>query len=120
MAKVLIADDSIFMRQTIRLILEESGLEIAGEAENGLIAVGMYRECNPDVVTMDITMPEMDGLEALKAIRQMDPNAKVIIISAMGQECHVLEAIKKGAKSFIVKPFKKEQILEVIHKAINA
>ena len=114
MPKVLIVDDTAFMRLSIRTMLENNGLEIVGEAENGRIAIKKYAETQPDVVTMDITMPEMSGIEALSAIRKYDPNAKVVIVSAMGQESLVKEAIMKGAISFIVKPFKEQDIVQTI------
>lgn len=116
MVRVLIVDDAAFMRLSIKMILERNGIEVAGEAENGAVGVMMYKQCKPDIVTMDITMPGMDGVEALKAIRKMDPEAKVIMVSAMGQECMVKEAIMSGAKSFIVKPFKEQHVLQTINK----
>lgn len=114
MKRVLIVDDAAFMRMSLRKVLEESGYEIAGEAENGRIAVEMYNELRPDIVTLDITMPEMDGLTALKGIMSIDPNANVVMISAMGQESYVRESIMAGAKNFIVKPFNKEHVLKVL------
>lgn len=114
--RVLIVDDAAFMRLTIKKMLEKNGFEIVGEAENGEIGVKKYMETHPDVVTMDITMPDMTGLEALKAIRQFDPNAKVVMVSAMGQEGIVRDAIISGAKSFIVKPYKEEQIVSTLTK----
>jgi two-component system chemotaxis response regulator CheY len=119
MKKVMIVDDAAFMRMAIRKMLSEKDFEIVGEAENGLIAIKMYKECCPDVVTMDITMPEMDGLAALEAIIQYDPKAKVIMLSAMGQEGMVRDAIIKGAKTFIVKPFKDELIIKTINKVLS-
>lgn len=115
MKKVLIVDDASFMRMTIKMMLEKEGYEIVGEAENGEVAVERYKELSPDIVTMDITMPEMNGIEALKAIKQIDKNACVIMVSAMGQESMVKEAILSGAKNFVVKPFKKETILKVLN-----
>lgn len=114
MKKVLIVDDAAFMRMSIKTILEKNGFEIAGEAENGQDGVLKYMELNPDIVTLDITMPEMDGLTALKEIKKIDSNAKVIIVSAMGQEGYVREAVMCGAKSFIVKPFTEEHVLKVL------
>lgn len=114
MRKVLIIDDAAFMRLSLKTILEKNGFEVAGEAENGRIGVRKYKELNPDVVTLDITMPEMDGLAALKEIMNGDSNAKVIIVSAMGQENYVREAIMCGAKSFIVKPFTEEHVIKAI------
>lgn len=114
MKSVLIVDDAAFMRMAIKKILEKNGYEIAGEAENGEEGVRKYNELRPDIVTLDITMPEMDGLTALKAIKTIDKNAKVIIVSAMGQEAFVRDAIMRGAQSFIVKPFTEEHVLKVL------
>jgi two-component system chemotaxis response regulator CheY len=116
MTKVLIVDDAAFMRMTIKNLLEKNGFEVAGEAENGEVGLRKYKELQPELVTMDITMPEMDGIQALKAIRQFDPKAKVIMVSAMGQEGLVKEAIISGAKTFIVKPFKEEQVIQTLTK----
>lgn len=119
MARVLIVDDAAFMRMMIKDILEKNGYEIAGEAANGAIAVEMYNKEKPDVVTMDITMPDMDGIEAVKNIRANDPNAKIIMCSAMGQQSMVMDAIKAGAKDFIVKPFQPDRVLEAIKKVVG-
>lgn len=116
MIRVLIVDDAAFMRMVIRGLLEKNGMEVVGEAENGAEGIKRYFELKPDIVTMDITMPEMDGIQALKAIRQQDPKAKVIMLSAMGQEAKVKEAVKSGAKSFIVKPFKEETVILTLKK----
>ncbi|MCL1905500.1 MAG: response regulator [Clostridiales bacterium] len=116
MAKVMIVDDAAFMRIQIKNMLSKNGYEVAGEAENGKQAVERYKDYSPDVVTMDITMPEMSGLDALREIIKMDPNAKVVMVSAMGQEAMVRDAILSGAKGFIVKPFKEEGILAAIKK----
>lgn len=116
MTRVLIVDDASFMRLTIRMMLEQNGMEVVGEAENGIVGVKKYLDLKPDIVTMDITMPEMSGIESLKAIMKQDPKAKVIMVTAMGQEVMVKEAIISGAKSFIVKPFKETQVLETIKK----
>ena len=116
MAKVLIVDDAAFMRISIKNMLTNNGYEIVGEAENGAVGVEMYKELKPDIVTMDITMPEMSGLDALKEIQKIDPQAKVVMVSAMGQETMVREAIMSGAKGFIVKPFKEEGIIAAIKK----
>ncbi|KJS20560.1 MAG: histidine kinase [Clostridiaceae bacterium BRH_c20a] len=118
MKKVLIVDDAAFMRLTIRSILEKNGFEIVGEAENGEKGVQKYKELKPDLVTMDITMPEMTGIEALKHIKEYDPNAKVVMFSAMGQELMVREAIINGAKSFIVKPFTEDHVMQVLNKIL--
>ncbi|MBD7909868.1 MULTISPECIES: response regulator [Clostridium] len=120
MAKVLIVDDAAFMRMMIKDILEKNNFEIVGEASNGLIAVDLYKKEKPDVVTMDITMPDMDGIEAVKAIKEFDPSAKVVMCSAMGQQSMVMDAIKAGAKDFIVKPFQADRVLEAINKVLGA
>lgn len=119
MAKVLIVDDAAFMRMMIKDILEKNGFEVVGEANNGIKAVELYKLEKPDVVTMDITMPDMDGIEAVKAIRAIDPAAKIIMCSAMGQQSMVMDAIKAGAKDFIVKPFQADRVLEAIKKVIG-
>ena len=116
MKKVLVVDDAAFMRVTIKNILEKSGFSVVGEAENGKVAVQKYNELNPDIVTMDITMPEMDGLTALKAIMQMDGHARVVMMTAMGQQSMVKDAVIAGAKGFIVKPFKEETVLSALNK----
>ncbi|EUJ29027.1 response regulator [Listeria grayi] len=117
MVKLLIVDDAMFMRTMIKNIVKDSDFEVVAEAENGLEAVKKYEEFKPDLVTLDITMPEMDGLEALAQIMAKDPNAKVIMCSAMGQQGMVVDAIKKGAKDFIVKPFQADRVLEALEKA---
>jgi len=116
MKKVLIVDDAMFMRTSIKLILEKAGYQVVGEAENGEEGVRLYKELKPDLVTMDITMPIMSGIEALRAIRAFDPQARVIMVSAMGQEAMVREAVMYGAKTFIVKPFKEDTILQILSK----
>ena len=103
----------------IKDILTKNGYNIAGEAENGLKAVEKYNETKPDLVLMDITMPEMDGIQALKKIKEMDPAAKVVMCSAMGQQAMVIEAIQSGAKDFIVKPFQAERVLEAVKKVVG-
>jgi len=113
---VLIVDDASFMRLNLKQILEEDEYEIAGEAENGREAVEKYQSLEPDIVTMDITMPEMDGLEAIKAIKDIDPGANIVVVSAMGQQKMVIEAIEAGAEDFIVKPFKDERVIEALKK----
>lgn len=118
MAKILIVDDAAFMRMMVRGIFLEAGHEIVGEAENGREGVRKYKELKPDLVTMDITMPEMNGIEAVQEIVAYDPNAKVIMCSAMGQQSMVLDAIKAGAKDFLVKPFNKEKVLDSAKKFI--
>ena len=116
MATVLIVDDAAFMRISIKNMLTKNGYEVVGEAENGAIGVQMYNDLKPDIVTMDITMPEMSGLDALKEIQKLDSKAKVVMVSAMGQEAMVREAIVSGAKGFIVKPFKEEGIIAAMKK----
>ena len=107
------------MRMMIKDILTKNGYEVVGEAENGLVAVNLYKELKPDLVTMDITMPEMDGISAVKAIKQLDPGAKIIMCSAMGQQMMVMEAIQAGARDFIVKPFQQERVLQAVKKALG-
>lgn len=119
MAKVLIVDDAAFMRMMLKDILSKNGLEVVGEAVNGADAVEKYHELQPDVVTMDITMPEKDGISAVKEIRASYPQAKVIMCSAMGQQPMVLEAIQAGAKDFIVKPFQADRVMESITKVLG-
>lgn len=117
--KILIVDDAAFMRMMIKNIVTKSGFEVVGEAENGAVALELYKAHNPDLVTMDITMPEMDGIQAVKAIRGHDPNASIIMCSAMGQQAMVMEAIQAGAKDFIVKPFQQDRILQAIERVLN-
>lgn len=117
--RVLIVDDAIFMRMKLKDILEKNGYEVVGEAQNGMEAVEKYQAEKPDIVTMDITMPEMDGVAALKAIIQIDPNAKVIMCSAMGQQTMVMEAIQSGALDFIVKPFDTDRVIQSLNKIFN-
>lgn len=120
MAKsVLICDDAAFMRVMIKDILTKNGYEVAGEAENGLKAVEKYNETKPDLVMMDITMPEMDGIQALKKIKETDAGATVIMCSAMGQQAMVIESIQSGAKDFIVKPFQADRVLEAVRKVVG-
>lgn len=120
MAKnILICDDAAFMRMMIKDILTKNGYNIAGEAENGQIAVDKYMEVKPDLVMMDITMPEKDGIQALKEIRAKDPGANIIMCSAMGQQAMVIESIQSGAKDFIVKPFQPDRVLEAVRKAVG-
>ena len=119
MPSVLIADDAAFMRMMIKNILSEAGYEVVGEAENGQVAVSRYRELRPDLTTMDITMPEMDGIQALREIRGEDPSARVVMCSAMGQQSMVIESVQAGARDFIVKPFQPERVLEALRKALT-
>ena len=120
MAKnILICDDAAFMRMMIKDILTKNGYNIVGEAENGAKAVEKYAELKPDLVLMDITMPEMDGIQALKSIKSNDPSAVVIMCSAMGQQAMVIESIQSGAKDFIVKPFQADRVLEAVQKVVG-
>jgi len=119
MAKILLVDDAAFMRMMIKDILSKNGYEIIGEAENGLKAIEKFQELRPDLTTMDITMPELDGISAVKEIKKMDPSAKVIMCSAMGQQAMVIEAIQSGARDFIVKPFQPDRVLEAVRKAVG-
>jgi two-component system chemotaxis response regulator CheY len=119
MARILIADDAAFMRAMIRNILTQNGHEVVGEATNGDEAVARYAELKPDVTTMDITMPEKDGLAALKEILAADPAARVVMCSALGQEAKVIESIRSGAKDFVVKPFQHERVLSAVTKALG-
>ncbi len=116
--RVLIVDDAAFMREMLRDILAEAGYEIVAEAVDGDQAVAMFREHSPDLVTLDIVMPRKSGLEALREIRGLDPGACIVMCSALGQEALVMEALEAGARDFIVKPFKPDQALGVIEKAI--
>ena len=119
MKRVMVCDDAAFMRMMIKDILVKNGYEIAAEAENGLKAVEQYPEAKPDLVLKDITMPEMDGIEAVRRIKTLDPNANIIMCSAMGQQAMVIEAIQAGAKDFIVKPFQANRVLEAVRKVIG-
>jgi len=114
MASVLIVDDTLFMRASIRQMLEANGHSVAGEASNGVEAIERYAAVKPDVILMDITMPDMDGLEALRRIKEMDPNAKVIMCTAMGQQAAVAKAVELGAQQFIVKPFQPDRLMAAI------
>ena len=118
MARILIVDDAAFMRMMVKDILVKNGYNVVGEAPNGAIAVEMYKKEKPDLVTMDITMPEMDGIAAVKAIREFDSAAKIIMCSAMGQQSMVMDAIRAGAKDFIVKPFQADRVLEALRKVL--
>ena len=120
MAKnILICDDAAFMRMMIKDILTKNGYTVVGEAENGAKAVEKYAELKPDLVLMDITMPEMDGIQALKKIKEADAGANVIMCSAMGQQAMVIESIQSGAKDFIVKPFQADRVLEAVRKVVG-
>lgn len=117
--RVLIVDDAAFMRMMIKDILSKNGYEVAGEAENGLKAVEKYKELTPDLVLMDITMPEMNGIDAVKNIKALDPGAKIVMCSAMGQQAMVIESIQAGARDFIVKPFQADRVLEAVRKVVG-
>ncbi|MDE6983750.1 MAG: response regulator [Lachnospiraceae bacterium] len=119
MANVLVVDDAVFMRMTIRKMLEANGYTVAGEASNGVEAVQKYTELKPDAVMLDITMPEMNGVDALKRIKEFDANAKVIMCSAMGQQAMVAQAIQFGAKDFIVKPFEQSRVLAALERVLG-
>lgn len=118
MARILVVDDAAFMRLRLTDILTKGGHEIIGEAENGLEAIEKYAQLKPDLVTMDITMPVMEGIDAVKGIKKIDPNASVIMCSAMGQQQMVLNAIQAGAKDFVVKPFQADRVLDAIKKIV--
>lgn len=118
--RVLVVDDLAFMRDALRAILEEYGFHVAGEAENGHVAIRRYRELSPDVVLLDITMPVMNGLTALRHIRRIDPKAVVVMCSALGQQRHIIRAIHLGASDFVVKPFRPERIVSAISKAAKS
>lgn len=117
--KILICDDAAFMRMMLKDILVREGYDVCGEAANGLQAVERYEELKPDLVFLDITMPEMDGIQALKKIKAFETSAKVIMLSAMGQQAMVTECIKSGAKDFVVKPFQSQKVLETVKKVIG-
>ena len=118
MARVLVVDDAAFMRKVVSDALAKGGHEVVGEAGNGVEAVARFQELKPEVTTLDITMPEKDGLAALKDIIEIDPGARVIMCSALGQESKVLESIKLGARDFVVKPFQPERVNEAVGKAL--
>lgn len=117
--RILIVDDAAFMRMMIKDILTKNDYEVVGEAENGLKAIEKYKELSPDLVLMDITMPELDGIQAVKQIKAYDAAAKVIMCSAMGQQAMVIESIQAGARDFIVKPFQAERVIEAIQKVLK-
>jgi len=117
--KILIVDDAAFMRMMIKDILTKNDYEVVGEAENGLKAIEKYKELMPDLVLMDITMPELDGIQAVRLIKEFDPAAKVVMCSAMGQQAMVIESIQAGAKDFIVKPFQADRVIEAIQKVLK-
>ena len=114
--RILVVDDAMFMRKMLKDILAKHGYEVCGEAANGIEAIDKYIELRPDLVLLDITMPEMDGITALKKIKVIEPKAKIIMCSAMGQQAMVIDAIQGGAIDFIVKPFQEDRVLESLHK----
>lgn len=118
MPKILVVDDAAFMRMRCTKLLKENGYDVV-EAENGLDAIAKYKETRPDAVLLDITMPEMDGLTALKEIRKVDPEAKVAMVTAMGQQSMIMDAIKSGAKDFVVKPFQPDRVLAAVKKLVS-
>jgi two-component system chemotaxis response regulator CheY len=118
MARVLVVDDAAFMRKMVSDALTKGGHEVVGEAGNGAEAIARFQELKPEIMTLDITMPEKDGLTALKEIIELDPSARVIMCSALGQESKVLESIKLGAKDFVVKPFQADRVLDAVGKAL--
>ena len=118
MARVLVVDDAVFMRRMVSDALSQGGHEVIGEAANGAEAIERYQELRPEVTTLDITMPEKDGLSALREIIELDPAARVVMCSALGQESKVLESIKAGARDFVVKPFQADRVIEAVGKAL--
>ncbi|PLR97701.1 response regulator [Bacillus sp. T33-2] len=118
MARVLVTDDAAFMRMQLKDMITKAGHEVVGDADNGIVAVEKYIELRPDIVTMDITMPEMDGVSAVKEIKKIDPDAIILMCSAMGQQQMVIDAIQAGAKDFIVKPFSADRIADALKKYV--
>ncbi|MCT4606732.1 MAG: response regulator [Marinisporobacter sp.] len=116
---ILVVDDAAFMRMMIKDVLTKYGFDVLGEAENGAKAIEKYKELNPDLVIMDITMPEVDGIQAVKEIKKVNPNAKIVMCSAMGQQAMVIEAIQAGAGDFIVKPFQADRVVEAVKKVLG-
>ena len=116
---VLVCDDAIFMRTMVGDILAQAGFEIIGEAETGVQAVEKYQQLKPDLVTMDIVMPDMGGIDAVREICKIDPHARILMCSAMGQQALVVEAIQAGAKDFVVKPFQPSRVLEAVQRVIG-
>ncbi len=117
--KVLICDDSMFMRQKIRQTLEDAGFEVVGEAETGVEAIAKYQELTPDLVTMDVVMPEMGGVDAVQQIMQADAEARIVMCSAMGQKKLITDALQAGARDFLVKPFENFQLLEAVERVLQ-
>ncbi len=119
MARILIVDDAKFMRMTLTAILQNGHHEVVGEAENGKEAVAKFHQLNPDLITMDITMPEKSGIEALAEIKAHSADARIVMCSAMGQQKMIVEAIERGAKDFIVKPFDEKRVLDAVERVLN-
>ncbi len=117
--RILVVDDAAFMRMMLSDQLTKAGFEVVGHAENGLVAITKFKELRPDLVTMDITMPEMDGIQAVKEIRRLDPAARIVMCSAMGQQHMVMDAIQAGARDFIVKPFDPSRVVQAVTKALS-
>jgi len=117
--RVMVVDDALFMRNILKDIFVRHGYEVVAEAENGDTALQLYQESNPDLVTMDIVMPKKSGIEALQEIMAADPDAHVIMVSALGQDALVLEAVEAGARDFIVKPFKEDKVLENVRRVVG-
>ena len=117
--RVMVVDDALFMRNILKDIFVRHGYEVVAEAENGETALQLYQESNPDLVTMDIVMPKKSGIEALQEIMAADPDAHVIMVSALGQDALVLEAVEAGARDFIVKPFKEDKVLETVRRVVG-
>ncbi|MDG0809505.1 response regulator [Cohnella rhizosphaerae] len=120
MATILVVDDAAFMRMMLKSILQKGGHEVVGEAENGAVAVEKYAMLKPDLVTMDITMPVMEGIEAVRLIRAGHPEARIVMCSAMGQQGMIIQAVQAGAKDFIVKPFQEDRVIEAVNKLLKA
>ena len=116
---ILVVDDAAFMRMMVKDILVKNGFQVLGEAENGAKAIEKYKELSPDLVIMDITMPEVDGIQAVKEIKKINPSAKIVMCSAMGQQAMVIEAIQAGARDFIVKPFQADRVVEAVRKVLS-
>ncbi len=119
MHTVLVVDDTLFIRETIKRMIAEQGFDVIGEAENGEEAIEQYKKLHPDIVTMDITMPIKNGLEATKEIYEYDKDAKIVVITAVGQQKNVVKALKNGAKDFMTKPFDQQQLLHVLYKQVD-
>ncbi|OPZ61496.1 MAG: Chemotaxis protein CheY [Synergistetes bacterium ADurb.Bin520] len=118
--RILVTDDTAFMRLLLQKILTEGGYDVVGEADNGKEAVRLFERHRPDLVTMDITMPILNGVEALKRIRAIDPDARVLMVSAMGQKNMVMQALREGAQGFLIKPFEKEKVLQAVAEVLGA